>query len=312
MAGYAGDEDVSFETDLDPKLPALDLDREQICRALTNLIDNAIVALRRSDGRDEPCAQGRVVLRTSHDSRRQSVRLEVLDDGIGIPPEDRQRIFEPYFSTLPDPHPAVSWHEAAAYSLATLTAWRMLIGRAKVRPGELVLIWGIGGGVASIALSIAKLAGARVIATSSSDEKLERARQMGADITLNHATVDVAKEVRALTARRGVDVVVENVGEATWNASLRLLGRGARLVTCGGTTGPRVTLDIRRLFWFQWDILGSTMGGASDYQEIVRLLGQGQLRPVVDSVHPLEGATAAFERLERGEQMGKVVVDIPE
>jgi NADPH:quinone reductase-like Zn-dependent oxidoreductase len=122
--------------------------------------------------------------------------------------------------------------------------------------------------------------------------------------------VDVAREVRSLTGRRGADVVVEHVGEATWEQSLRALGRGGRLVTCGGTTGPSLTVDARRLFWYQWTILGSTMGNAEEYREVVRLLGQGHLRPHVDSVHPLADARRAFARLADGEHMGKVVVEI--
>lgn len=213
--------------------------------------------------------------------------------------------------TPPAPHGALSFEEAAAFSLATLTAWRMLATRARVRPGETVLIWGIGGGVSSTAVSVAKLLGGRVIATSSSDAKLATAREMGADVTLNHTQVDVAKEVRALTEKRGADVVVDNVGEATWEQSIKALGKRGRLVTCGGTTGPMVVTDVRRLFWNQYDIMGSTMGNAAEYREIVRLLGQGELRPPVDSVTPLDRATEAFERLEAGEQMGKVVVKIP-
>jgi NADPH:quinone reductase-like Zn-dependent oxidoreductase len=204
----------------------------------------------------------------------------------------------------------ISWEEAAAYPLATLTAWRMLITKAKVRPGDLVLIWGIGGGVATAALGIAKLAGAFTIVTSSSEAKLATAREMGADVGFNHASVDVAKEVRKLTDRRGVDVVVETVGEATWEQSLRSLAKGGRLVTCGATTGPRVVTDVRRLFWHQHQILGSTMGNTREFREIVRALGQGKLRPRVDSVVPFANAKAAFERLESGEQVGKIVVRV--
>lgn len=211
--------------------------------------------------------------------------------------------------TPPAPHPPITFPEAAAFSLVTLTAWRMVMTRARVKPGETVLVWGIGSGLASTALQVAKLAGAFVIVTSSSAAKLAKARELGADVTLDHTAVDVAREVRALTGKRGVDVVIEHVGEATWDQSLRALGRGGRLVTCGGTTGPNVTVDVRRLFWYQWDILGSTMGSADEYRSVVRLLGQGKLRPLVDSVYPLADARQAFERLAAGEQMGKVVVE---
>ena len=210
----------------------------------------------------------------------------------------------------PAPHAPLSFAEAAAFSLVALTAWRMLITRARLRPGETVLVWGGGGGVASTALRIAKLAGAFVIVTSSSEAKLARARELGADVTLDHTRVDVAREVRALTGRRGADVVVEHVGEATWDQSLRALARGGRVVTCGGTTGSSLAVDVRRLFWYQWDILGSTMGNAEEYREVVRLLGQGHLRPIVDSVHPLAEARRAFERLASGDHLGKLVVEI--
>jgi NADPH:quinone reductase-like Zn-dependent oxidoreductase len=212
---------------------------------------------------------------------------------------------------LPAGQAPLSWAEAAAFSLVTLTAWRMVAHRARVKPGEAVLIHGVGGGVSGRALEIAKLLGAVVVVTSSSDEKLERARALGADVTVNYTRDDVAKATRAALGRRSVDVVIENVGEATWDLSLRLLGRGGRLVTCGATTGPRVTIDVRRLFWYQWDILGSTMGGLDEYREVVGLLEQGKLRPVVDAVYPLDDGVAAVERLARGEQFGKVAIEIP-
>src|SRR6266513_5032534 len=211
----------------------------------------------------------------------------------------------------PNLSPALTWAEAAAFSLVTLTAWRMLVTRAQLKAGETALIWGIGGGVSLTALRIAKHLGAHVIVTSSDDAKLAAAKDLGADVTLNHRTQKVAQEVRALTSKRGVDVVVENVGAATWDDSLRCLRRGGRLVTCGATTGPDVTLNLRRLFWNHWSILGSTMGNAAEYTEVVRRLGQGELRPIVDRVYPMARVRDGYERLAKGEQLGKVVVELP-
>jgi NADPH:quinone reductase-like Zn-dependent oxidoreductase len=218
---------------------------------------------------------------------------------------------EPNLAIIPTLPTPLTWAEAAAFSLVTLTAWRMVVTRARVAPGETVPIWGVGGGVSLSALRIAKLKGARVIVTSSDDVKLAEARRLGADVTLNHKTQQVAQQVRALTGQRGAEVVIENVGEATWDQSLRALARGGRLVTCGATTGPKVAIDLRRLFWYQWSILGSTMGNAAEYQEVVRLLGAGELRPLVDRVFPFTEGRRAFERLERGEQLGKIAIQIP-
>ncbi len=211
---------------------------------------------------------------------------------------------------MPTPSPELTWAEAAAFSLVTLTAWRMLVTRAQVKAGETVLVWGIGGGVSLAALRIAKLFGARVIATSSSDAKLAEARRLGADLTLNHRAQKVSQEVRVFTQKRGVEVVVENVGEATWDESLRCLKRGGRLVTCGATSGPQVRVDLRRVFWHHFTIMGSTMGNAREYAEIVRRLGEGQLRPIVDRVYPLADAAQAYGRLQKGEQLGKIVVEV--
>jgi NADPH:quinone reductase-like Zn-dependent oxidoreductase len=202
------------------------------------------------------------------------------------------------------------WIEAAAFSLATLTAWHMLIVRARVQAGETVLIWGIGGGVALAALQIARHIGARTIVTSGTAAKLEVARTLGADVMLNHTLMDVAVQVRKHTGGLGADVVIDSVGEQTWQDSLRSLRRGGRLVICGATTGPMVSLDLRRLFWHQWTIMGSTLGSRRDYAEVVALAAQGKLWPVVDRVVPLEEALLAFERLQRGEQVGKLVIEV--
>ena len=209
--------------------------------------------------------------------------------------------------TIPESIPAET---AAAYSLTTLTAWRMLVTRARVQAGENVLIWGIGGGVALAALQICKRIGARVWVVSSSDDKLRRAADMGADELLNRNQLDVARVIRERTNKRGVDVVVDNVGQATWKQSLLALGRAGRLVTCGGTSGPLVETDVRRLFWNQWSILGSTMGTDVEYDAIVAVLRQGQLLPPIDSVFPLEQGRAALERLSSAAQFGKIVVRV--
>ena len=206
--------------------------------------------------------------------------------------------------------PSIPTAVAAAFSLATLTAWRMIVTRARVRAGEQVLIWGIGGGVAIAALQICKLLGARVWVTSSSEAKLARARELGADEAIDHTATDVAKLIRERTGKRGVDVVVDDVGIATWKQSLLALGKRGRLVTCGATTGPIVETDVRRLFWNQWSILGSTMGNDAEYDAIVAELRAGRLHPPIDRVYPITESRAAFERLEKAEQFGKVVIAV--
>lgn len=202
--------------------------------------------------------------------------------------------------------------QAAAFTLSTLTAWRMVVNRARVKKSDNVLIWGIGGGVALAALEIARTIGATTWVTSHSDEKLALARGLGADNVLNYSTTDVGKEIRLRTNKRGVDVVLDTVGEATWAQSLGALGRRGRLVTCGATSGPMVQMDVRRLFWYQWDIMGSTMGNDSEFDAVASEFTDGKLLPLVDSVFDISQGRQAFERLQSGQQFGKIVVRIPD
>jgi NADPH:quinone reductase-like Zn-dependent oxidoreductase len=206
--------------------------------------------------------------------------------------------------------PTIAPAQAAAFTLAALTAWRMVVTRAKVQRGEQVLIWGIGGGVALAALQVCKQIGAHVWAVSSSDEKLDRAAKLGADEVLNRERVEVGRIVRERTGKRGVDVVIDNVGHATWTQSLTALGRRGRLVTCGATSGPMVETDVRRLFWNQWSILGSTMGNDAEFDAVVGELREGRLLPIVDSEFSLDQGRAAFERLADPARFGKVVIHV--
>jgi NADPH:quinone reductase-like Zn-dependent oxidoreductase len=205
----------------------------------------------------------------------------------------------------------VSNEIAAAFTLATLTAWRMVVTRANVQAGEQVLIQGIGGGVALAALQIAKLKGARVWVTSGSDEKLAKAATLGADELLNYRTADVAREIRARTGKRGVDVVIDSGGSASWPQSLGSLGKRGRLVSCGATTGPIVETDMRRMFWNQWTLMGSTMGNEAEFDAITAEFAAGRLAPPIDMVFPLSDGRNAFERMAEGSQFGKIVLSIP-
>ncbi len=206
--------------------------------------------------------------------------------------------------------PGVSFEEAAAFPLVFETAYRMLVTRARLVAGEWVLIWGIGGGVATAAMSIAKALGSRVIVTSSSDAKLERARELGADATVNHETDDVVARVKDVT-EGGADLVVDDVGEATWRRSLDAARPEGRIVVCGATTGPNPPAALHRVWWKQLTILGSTMGTPDDFQAAYDLVASGRARPVIDEVFPLSEARAAHDRLEAGEQLGKIVFRIP-
>ncbi len=206
----------------------------------------------------------------------------------------------------------LGFEEAAAFPLVFETVHRMLVRKAQLAEGEWVLVWGVGSGIGSAALTIAKALGARVLATSSSDEKLARGRELGADETVNHASGDVAAEAKRVTDGRGVDVVVEHVGEATWQTSLQAARQEGRIVVCGATTGPNPPAALHRIWWKQLVVYGSTMGTPADFEAAYHLVATGRARPVVDSVFPLAEARAAHERMESGEHFGKIVLQILE
>lgn len=207
------------------------------------------------------------------------------------------------------PKPAkLSWEEAAALPLVTVTAWHMLVTRANVQPGETVLVHAAGSGVGSIAIQVAKLRGARVITTASTDEKLAHARELGADGTVNYTGSDWPKEVRRLTGRKGVDVVVEHTGAATWPGSIATLKHNGRLVTCGATSGYDAQTDLRQVFYRHLNILGSFMGSKAELLEAMKFVEQGRIRAVVDRVLPLSEARQAHELIENRAQFGKIVL----
>jgi NADPH:quinone reductase-like Zn-dependent oxidoreductase len=205
----------------------------------------------------------------------------------------------------------LDWVHAAAVPLVFQTAWHMLVGRAQLQPGETVLVLAAGSGVGSAAIQIAKFFGAHVIATAGSDEKIEKAKQIGADEVIHHHIMPIAKEVRRLTNNRGVDVVFEHVGSATWDEGVKSLAYAGRLVTCGATTGYDAKLDLRFLFTRQLSILGSYMGTKDEFRTVLKLVAQGRLKPIVDKVWPLHDAIAAHNYLEKGKHFGKVVLTIP-
>jgi len=208
------------------------------------------------------------------------------------------------------PRPShLGWEDAAAFGLTYLTAWRMLFTRGGLRPGESVLVHGIGSGVSLACLQLARLAGARVLVTSRSADKLRRATELGADEVIPSGD-EVARTARRLTGGRGVDVVVDSVGESTWLQSLKAAAKGGRVLTCGATSGPNPAEEIRLIFWNQLTIVGSTMGSRDDWRRLVAAVSARRLRPVVDSVIPLEEGQVAYERLARGEQFGKIVLAV--
>jgi NADPH:quinone reductase-like Zn-dependent oxidoreductase len=215
----------------------------------------------------------------------------------------------PEVNCLPYPE-NLTFEEAASIPLVFQTAWHMLVARAELQPGEDVVVLGAGSGVGSAAIQIAKFFGARVIATAGTDEKLQKAKQLGADHLINHKTQKIRDEVRRITNKRGVDVVFEHVGTATWDDSLASLAAGGRLVTCGATTGYDAKVDLRFLFSRQLSLLGSYMGTKSELQTVMKLVAAGKLKPIVDRIFPLAEAAAAHAYLESSSQFGKVVLKV--
>ncbi|WP_298232068.1 zinc-binding dehydrogenase [uncultured Azohydromonas sp.] len=249
-----------------------------------------------SCGRCEFCARGEGVL-----CPRVSYLGEHRDGTLA------QFVSLPARNVFPMPE-GFGFEEAAALGVNHLTAWRMLFNKARLKPWETVLIFGIGGGVSLAALQLVKWAGAKAIVTSRDNAKLQRALVLGADHAVNGAHQDVAKAVLAFTGGRGVDVVIENVGAAVWDSALRAVARGGRIVTCGATSGDQPPADLRRVFIRQLQILGSTLGDLHEMDALLRACAGGAIRPVIDSTWALDGLHAALDRLEAGAQLGKIAV----
>jgi len=229
--------------------------------------------------------------------------------GTGVPGVNRELINAPEYAVIPIPD-SLDYLHAAAAPLVFVTAWHMLLTRARLQPGEDVLVLAGSSGVGMAAIQLARWFHCRVIATAGSEEKMARCKELGASFVLNHHRDHVPTEVRKLTGKRGVDVVFEHVGSATWDRSRECLAPSGRLVTCGATTGYDVALDLRYLFSKQQSLLGSFMGTLGELHRVLRLVFDGALRPVVDSVFPLTAIRAAHERLEHTERFGKVVVEL--
>lgn len=213
----------------------------------------------------------------------------------------------PAANLIPIPD-GISFEEAAAFPITFVTAWHMLITRAALKPGQDLLVLAGGSGVGSAAVQIGKLAGARVIATASTQKKLDQARQLGADLLINYAERDFSREVFKMTKGRGVDVVFEHVGPATFGKSVVSLAKNGTLVTCGATTGPTTELDLRHVFWKDLSILGARTGTRAEMETVARLVGERKLKPIVDSVYPLSKAREAQEKMQSRDLFGKVIL----
>ncbi len=239
----------------------------------------------------------------------QSLCVDFSILGLGRPGTFAEQVAVPAGNCHPRPS-HLSDEEAGVLTLAHLTAWRMLMTRARVRPGETVLIHGIGGGVALAALQLAKVAGAETLVTSSSNAKLSQARERGADHTLNYEKESVAKWIDSETSGRGVDVAIDTVGAAAWPLDIACVRKGGRIVLCGITTGAKAETDLRAVYWNQLTIMGSTLGSLEEFRQMVRAVTVNKLKPVVDRVFPLDEARQAMERMEAGQQFGKIALRI--
>jgi NADPH:quinone reductase-like Zn-dependent oxidoreductase len=227
--------------------------------------------------------------------------------GNGVDGGNCELIAVPRVNVVPIPD-SLGFVEAASVPLVFLTAWHMLVGRAQLRAGQTVLVLGAGSGIGSAAIQICKMLSAEVITTAGDEQKLAKARELGADHTIDHYKQKIADEVKRITNRRGVDIVFEHVGQATWKESVKSLKNGGTLVTCGATTGFQGDLDLRFLFSRQLSLLGSYMGAMGELDEVLKHVFAGKLKPVVDRTFPLSDTHAAHEYLAKSEQFGKVVV----
>lgn len=283
-----------------PHIPGSDISGEvaQVGKNVTRVQvgEKVILAPGISDGTCHQCLSG-----ADNMCRKYTMFGYMVDGGCA------EYVASPEANVIPKPE-KLSFEEAAAVPLVFLTAWHMLIGRAQLQPGEEVLVLAGGSGVGSAAIQVAKAIGARVLATVGSEAKIEKTRALGADEVILHTKHSILEEVKRLTARRGVDVVFEHVGAATWDQSIASLAVGGRLVTCGATTGYEGKIDIRYLFTRQLSILGSFMGRKGELYQVLGLIGRGQLRPVIDKVMPLAQCAEAHARLEHREQFGKIVL----
>jgi NADPH:quinone reductase-like Zn-dependent oxidoreductase len=253
-----------------------------------------------SCGRCEQCLSGR---------DNECARYEILGY-MNHPGGYAELVTVPLQNILPIPD-EIDFVHAAAFPLTFLTAWHMLVTRARLQRGEDVLVLAAGSGVGQAAVQVAALMGARVFATAGADDKLERPRALGAAAVIHHHKQDIADEIRRLTNKRGVDVVIEPVGEATWPKSIRAMARGGRLVTCGATTGYDGAIDLRVLFAKQLTLMGSYMGTKGELMRVARFFFSGELTPVIDRTYPLAEAAAAQQRMEESGQFGKIVLEVP-